>query len=283
MSAGPSEPGAPAGARDGLVAFLFGVAGVPELPGMVLTELLGEFGMSVAAARRQVARMREEGKLASSRTGRGASYRLAGPFGATWARLRGSRDGPSAAPGDLRRDATWDGAFHGLLYQVPEVDRAYRNRLRRRAAAVGYGVLQPGVLIATEDRSGEVADVLAARPAAAHLHHVRIAMGVDEAAEVVARAWELSGIADALTGRLGELDRALADPAEPAVSAATLRRMAELVGSASATLVGVPVLPFQLCPPDWPGEQVRVALEHVKDRYLPSATRYVHTLLDAAD
>jgi hypothetical protein len=67
---GPDDDRSSSG--DSLVAFLFGVAGVPELPGVALTPLLVDLGMSVAAARRQIARMCAQGRLASSRSGRGA-------------------------------------------------------------------------------------------------------------------------------------------------------------------------------------------------------------------
>lgn len=256
---------------DSLVAFLFGVAGVPELPGVALTQLLVDLGMSVAAARRQITRMRAEGRLASSRSGRGAAYRLAGSFGATFARLRSDRGGPPALP-------EWTGAFHGLLFQVPETQRSFRNRLRARALHVGYGMAQPGVLIAVQDRRAEIAEVVAEAPAGALVHHVRIAMELPDAAAVVARAWDLPALSADLCARLGELEDALADPVDPPPDVGTLRRLARLVAGTSAALVRDPLLPAQLCPPDWPSHRVRITLDAVKDRYVPPAGRYVRTL-----
>src|ERR1700724_1940712 len=71
-----------------LVPFLFGVTGTDELAGVALTRLLGDLGIGAAAARQQLARMRRDGQLSASRRGRGVDYRLAGPFAATFRRLR---------------------------------------------------------------------------------------------------------------------------------------------------------------------------------------------------
>lgn len=258
-------------ATTGLVAFLFGVAGVPQLPGVVLTELLAEFGLSAAAARQQLARMRADGQLASTRSGRGVNYRRAGRFAATAGRVRGAGTVP-----------VWDGSFPALLYQVPESQRAYRDRLRRQATFVGYGIVQPGVLIAVHDHAGELADVVAQAPAGSHVRHARIGMDTTDAAEVAATAWDLPQVAEVLDGHLAVLRAALIDPAALPADATTLRRMAELVNAASIDLIRDPGLPAVLSPPDWPGAELRAALERVKQRFLPPAAAYVAAKLQAA-
>src|SRR3954469_10469908 len=94
----------------GLVATLFQLAERPELPGVVLVDLLGAFGLSPAAARQHLARMREDGQLAGRRAGRGTLYRLAGPFGRRLARLGAEFGSPPPQ---------WAGHFHALLFTVP--------------------------------------------------------------------------------------------------------------------------------------------------------------------
>src|SRR5689334_13525020 len=85
----------------GLVAYLFAISGRDELPGPALVELLGELGLTPAAARQLFVRMRAAGQLAGHRSGRRTVYRLAGPVARQVAALAGPP--PSA---------TWDGRFH---------------------------------------------------------------------------------------------------------------------------------------------------------------------------
>src|SRR5579863_7944135 len=89
--------------RMGLVCFAFGAAAVPfggELPGgqlagRALIQLLADLGLSEAASRSLLLRMRKEGWLDSERTGREARYRLAPAINSAQARiesqLRGKR------------------------------------------------------------------------------------------------------------------------------------------------------------------------------------------------
>src|SRR5262245_175506 len=106
------------GRSTALVPFLFGVAGEPELPGVVLVGLLADVGLTASAARALIARMRGAGHVASSRRGRMVTYRLAGEMERGFHRVR-----------DGRRGAAWRGSFHAVLYQVPEGDRSYRDTL----------------------------------------------------------------------------------------------------------------------------------------------------------
>lgn len=256
----------------GLVPFLFGVAGVAQLPGVVLTELLGEFGVGAAAARQQLARMRADGQLDSVRTGRGATYHLEGAFAAVFERLR-------TPP----RPPVWDGHFHALLFQVPETMRAYRDRLRRQALFVGYGILQPGVLIAAQDRSRALAEVLAERPDATVVRQVRIAMDDADAVDAASAAWELPALGADLRTHAEALQTALDDAREPRADADTLRRLAVLVNSAMVEMIRDPGLPAQLYPADWPGTALRAALGGVTARYGTPATAYVRSRIEAAE
>src|SRR4051794_28161000 len=127
----------------GLVAFLFGIAGAPTVAGPVLRRLLADLGMSADASRALLSRMVRQGQLASERDGRYTRYRLAGEFARAFERIRDQSQ---------TRPVPWAGHFHAVLYSVPEAHRDFRDALRRAAIFAGYGILQPGVLIAVNDR-----------------------------------------------------------------------------------------------------------------------------------
>ncbi len=267
VAAGPPRRSA----KVGTVPFLFGVAGVEELPGTVLVHLLGDLGMSAVAARGMLARMREDGQLAAQRDGRGVRYRLAGPFAATFRRLR-SGERPTAPP-------PWPGHFHALLYQVPEAQRAYRDRLRRVAQLVGYGLMQQGVLIAVRELAGELAGVLAEAPPDCRVQRATLGLPVAAAAAVARTAWSLDTVADRFDRHATTLTAALHDAVSPPAGPATLTRLAGLLNAVYVDLIQDPGLPTALLPDGWPRPRLDRLMAEVRARYVPPAGRYVHSLL----
>lgn len=255
----------------GLVGYLFGIGGHDEMPGPALVELLGELGRGDAAARRLLARMRAAGQLTGVRDGRRTRYRLAGPFGAA---VRARRDDRGVVP-------AWEGHFHALLHHVPEAHRAYRDRLRRAATLVGYGAPQPGLLIAVDDRSGALADVLAAAPADAVVRRVTLGLAVDDARELARSAWAL----DALAADLRVHARALADRLDgagpPGDGADAVRRLAALTGEVSLDLLRDPGLPVAIRPAGWPGDELRRLFGEVATRWVGPAGDHVRARVAA--
>ncbi|WP_343870912.1 hypothetical protein [Dactylosporangium roseum] len=256
-----------------LVPFLFGVAQRPELPGVGLTRLLGDFGLTGAAARALLLRMRQEGKLASVRRGRGVGYRLAGEYGHRFDRIRRADHTPPPS---------WPGSFHAVLYQVPESRRAFRDALRRAAVHAGYGLLQQGVLIALEDRTGAVAP-LADPPADAALFVTRLAMDEADAARAARLAWDLDALAGTFAGHTESLRAALRDQtaAAPEPGPVTLRRYAELLRTPMVESLRSPRLPAALLPADWPLPDLWRAILEVQQVYGAPAVSYVTSVLDA--
>ncbi|MDN5914188.1 MAG: hypothetical protein L0I76_03605 [Pseudonocardia sp.] len=254
----------------GLVATLFQLAGRSELPGVGLVELLGEFGLSTAAARRHLARMRDDGQLAGVRSGRGTNYRMAGPFGHRVVQL--GQELGTAPP-------TWEGHFDALLFAVPESHRAYRDRLRRVALLVGYGQLQPGVLISVGDRSAQLAEVLADCPDDARVTRATIALDTADAARLAVPAWDLDDVAATLTGHAEALESVLREAGTPRPDGTTLRRFAELFNAVFIDLVRDPRLPDELRPPGWPHHRLLIAMAEMGDRFGPPAVEFLHTRL----
>jgi phenylacetic acid degradation operon negative regulatory protein len=256
-----------------LVPFLFGVTGADELGGVALTRLLGDLGVSAGAARQQLARMRRDGQLSASRRGRGTGYRLAGPFAATFRRLRS---------GAARTPPPWEGYFHAVMYQVPEARRAYRDRLRRIAQLVGYGLMQQGVLIAARDLSGHLAAVLAEAPPGCQIQQASIGVPAADAARIALSAWDLEDVASSLRGHIATLSASSDASTTPPATAETLRRLEQLLNAPNVDLIRNPNLPTELLPADWPAPQLADLMSQVRGRYLPAARQYATAVIEAS-
>lgn len=255
----------------GLVPFLFGASRRDRLPGLVLTRLLVDLGQSESAARGLLARMRREGQIGGVREGRQTHYELVGNFAAAFRRMR---DGVAVPE--------WRGRFHVLLHQVPEDQRAYRDRLRRHARFVGYGTMQPGVLVCAENRADRLGPVLDPRPPGAVVHTGWLSMDDEQARDVARRAWELDELAVQLRRHRDRLRAALDEAGDPPPGPETLRAYAATVGPTYGVFLSVPVLPPVLMPDDWPLPDTLAVLGRVVARYSPPTHAYVESLLGGA-
>lgn len=256
-----------------LVFFVLGAAEVPPqppLPGPVLVHLLGDLGLSEAAARSTILRMRQAGWLTSARAGRTVGY---APSPATLAGHRRHAEQPGVTSSD------WDGAFHALVLSVPERRRSFRDALRRAAAMAGYRSLRPGLLIAPSDRRAEIAPVLDQTPKDASVIFAQLRLVPEDSRALAAEMWEL----DALARRY----RALALAARNTTVAAqrrTLTGPAALHALATTTLPMYqairddPGLPLALLPPAWPQLELRAALAEALECLIPGVRRYIEQL-----
>ena len=252
----------------GLVPFLFGVTGRAELPGGALTELLVDLGLSRSAARALIARMRTAGQLASQKRGREVDYRLAGNFARGFERIRS---------GSARAATPWTGSFHAVLFQVPEGQRAFRDLLRRHAQFVGYGIMQPGVLIALTDLSPRLADVVAQKPSGASVRIGAISLPVADAAAVAYEAWGLEQVGANYRAHIASLRAALAADTELPATADTLKAFADLSMLPLVDTLRDPGLPPELRPADWPWAELVGLIEEVNARYWRPAIEYAGT------
>ena len=250
----------------GQVAFLFGLAGRTVLPGTVLRRMLGDLGHSPDAARTLLARMVRAGQLSSRRQGRTTAYALAGAFLASWERVRDQ---------GMTRPVPWPGHFHALLHAVPEEHRAFRDQLRRSAVLTGYGVLQPGVLVALTDRSHTLADVLAAAPPDARIRLTTLGMTRTDAADAAAVAWDLPGLANRFRAHAHRLDALVPDGTD------AFRTFVEVLQPALTDTLHEPALEPTLMPGDWPGPHLRAAVGRASSRHRPLVEDYLSTVLGA--
>ena len=264
--------------RMGLVCFAFGAAAAPfggqlpdgQLSGRALIQLLADLGLSEAASRSVLLRMRWEGWLDSERTGREARYRLAPAIYSAQARIESQLRG---------KRPPWEGYFCGILYEIPEDDRAYRDRLRRTAQLLGYATLRPGLLVATSDRWAELDGLVSDRPSpGSQLLRVQIRLGEADSRTVAARLWRL----DELAARYREVlasSQALIEQADrhPA-GAAAFRAFADATLPIFDASAADPDLPDELLPDDWPGSGLGEALGQAFRAFYPLIAGYLEAL-----
>ncbi|MBV9846271.1 MAG: hypothetical protein JOZ47_14550 [Kutzneria sp.] len=254
-----------------LVPFLFGAANRELIPGTVLNRLLVDLGLTSAAARTLVARMKKHGQLASIRRGRGVDYRLDGPFAASFQRVR---DYPSRPP------LPWTGSFHAVHYHVPEEVRPFRDALRRVALLSGYGLLQQGVLISVVDHGEAIAEMLDQCPPAARVYRTRLVMDTADAKRAACHAWELEEVGRMFERHIGALSKLLSTtPDKPEPSARTLRTLSGVVRTPMTDTLREPELPVELLPPSWPGPRLRELAAEVGARFGPATAAYVDHLI----
>lgn len=234
----------------------------------MLVSLLGDLGLTPAAARALLARLRREGQLESHPYGRTALYRLAGDLARGFARIRQ----PPAVP------PPWAGHFHALLYQVPEEERFFRDQIRRAAMLRGFGILTHGVLISLRDRHADLAAVLEQAPDSARVYRATLAMDTGDAARAAAQAWRLPELAASYRHHRDALAAVAGEPVT-ATGGAALRRFNDLVNPVLVDLLPAPVLPAVLQPPDWPVPQLREVIMQVQGQHWPAVTQHLERVL----
>jgi phenylacetic acid degradation operon negative regulatory protein len=213
-----------------------------------LVALLGCFGIPEATARVAAARLRKEGWLAADRDGRETVYSLTAQ---AWQMLDEGRTRIFQ-----RAAGPWDGQWHMVIYQVPETERALRERLRRRLAWRGFGPLSPSVWLSPHQRSGQVVEDFAAYPAA-QLDTFRSRSAGNEAdRDIAARAWDLAALDRDYRDLLTRYSPRLAGYRAGALDdRATLVERMGLVYDYRHFPYRDPDLPAELLPDGWPGRQ----------------------------
>ncbi len=260
----------------GLVCFAFGVARAvrpdKQLAGSVLMRLLCDLGLSEAAGRSLLLRMRREGWLSSERVGREARYRLAPVIDAAQSRVERRVHGDRPA---------WSGSFNGVLYMVPERYRAFRDRLRRCAQLLGYVRLRPGLLIATTDRCQELLSLLPSPPPGSQMLSVRLTLSAEDSHRVAGELWGLDALAVRYRAVLADArDRTTRAGRHPPRNTAAFQAFAAATLPVYEIAGEDPDLPAALLPPDWPGKHVGATLHRAFQVFGPLLEDYLATVTD---
>lgn len=219
-----------------------------EAPMRVLTSLLSDFGVGADAARVVMSRLRSEGWFETRRVGRESLYALTTQ---AWEMLDEGR--PRIFE---RRREPWTGEWCLVTYSVPEAARQTRDRLRKRLAWNGFGLLAPSTWICPHDKRSVVVKALEAESEARFDVLMARSLGLPHDRDMARRCWDLDG----LNAAYGEFlhsaqDRLSRFQASPPEGADALVERIRLIDEYRRFPFEDPDLPLELLPAGWLGRQ----------------------------
>ena len=256
-------------------ALLLTVLGELVLPhgGTVWTQtvvhLLDRLGVEERNARQALARLAEQGIVASERHGRRALWRLT-PEGRELLETGTERIYSFGVA-----TTGWDDHWLVVLCSVPEEQRAKRHRLRSRLSFEGFGFLGPGVAVTPhldrEDAANAILKDLDLVPAAVVL---RAEAGtLVPATEVLHRAWDLDDLADQYRAFDERFRRR-----SPTGEETRLTALVELVHAWRRFPFVDPEIPDRLLPRTWPGRRAKALFDDRHAAWSPAARRRYRSL-----
>ncbi|MEW9529219.1 PaaX family transcriptional regulator C-terminal domain-containing protein [Microbispora sp. NPDC049125] len=230
-----------------------------------LVRLLSPLDIAAPAVRTAISRMVRQGWLDPVRLPQGPGYAVT---------PKCERRLDEAAARVYRVGGTrWTGRWHMLVLE-PVRDRARRERLRADLSFLGYAPLTETTWIGPHP-SPEL-DALRV-PA-----HRFDAVFEGDPRELVARAWDLDGIARAYEDWLASAVDLVGSLPGGAPDHLVFGVRSRLVHGWRNFLFRDPGLPADLLPPGWPGDKARAFFEQEAARLLPAAAAFVDHNLDGA-
>lgn len=264
MSNDPAGPGGfkPAYAR---APFVFAMVRATALPGPLLVSLMSDIEGTEAANKALLHRMTSGGELTLERVGRVGVYRLAGWLLAGYTAARGD--------GSLR-SSHWRGAFHALIYDIPEARRSERDRFLAAAHQVGYRAVRPGVLISPSDEHHLF-------PVPGGVQTAWITFPGADLTALVARAWHTESFRADYERVIADLETTLRQDLTGVRGAEALRALFRIATPRIELMLREGALPPELTPPDWPAPRLIALVEEAERRLGPAARAYVQHVLDS--
>ncbi|MDQ2897418.1 MAG: PaaX family transcriptional regulator [Actinomycetota bacterium] len=209
-----------------------------------MTELLGAFDVSDDNVRVLMSRLRREGFFQTQRQGRTTEYVLAPDI------LQLLDEGRERI--FARHPDAWDGTWHMVIYQVPEIARASRERLRTGLSWLGFGALAPSTWMSARDRRVQVRELLGRESEARFDQVTARSEGAAQDRDLAARCWDLRQLAEdyrAWIDAWRDLDPDGMDDKQALV------QRTRLVYSYRKFPFADPDLPSALTPGGWPGTE----------------------------
>jgi phenylacetic acid degradation operon negative regulatory protein len=235
-------------------------------PVAALVRLLAPLGITAPAVRTAVSRMARQGWLEAVRLPEGAGYGLA---------PRAVRRLDDAAERIYRHgDPAWDGRWHVVVVERVR-ERARRERLRAALGYLGYAPIDETTWVSPRP-SGELEALLETERVRAE----RFMASYDgDARGLVARAWDLDGLAHAYQRWLAVAADLVAGVGQETPDEVVFAARSRLVHEWRKFLFRDPGLPAELLPSEWAGHQAAKVFDSESARLLPPAARFVDCCL----
>ena len=232
-----------------------------QAPVAALVRLLAPLGVQAPAVRTAVSRMVRQGWLTAVRLPSGAGYALT---------PRAVRRLDEAAERIYRTSSSsWDGTWH-LLVVAPPSGRTDRERLQAQLQFLGYGGIGGATWISPRP-APELDATLAESSARAERF---TAMHDGDSQALIARAWDLDGLARSYSRFLDSAELLMGDT-DTSTDEGAFAARSQLVHAWRKFLFVDPGLPPALLPPDWPGMKAAAWFDQEAERLLPAARRFV--------
>jgi phenylacetic acid degradation operon negative regulatory protein len=236
-----------------------------QVPVAALVRLLRPLGVQAPAVRTAVSRMVRQGWLTAVKLPAGPGYAL------TPRAVRRLDEASDRIYRTSHRD--WDGTWH-LLVVAPPPGRSERERLHAQLQFLGYAAIGGSTWVSP--RPAPELDTTLADACARAERFTSVHDGDSQA--LIARAWDLDGLARSYTRFLDEVALLLGDIDTSSDEGAFTAR-SRLVHQWRKFLFVDPGLPGPLLPPDWPGTKAAAWFDQEAERLLPAARRFVDECL----
>jgi phenylacetic acid degradation operon negative regulatory protein len=237
-----------------------------------LIKAVATLGISEAAARSAILRMKKRGTLESQRLGRRTFYWMA-DAGMRQLNIGGFRF-------SLPSERAWDGKWTIVIYSVPEEQRDLRDALRSSLKWWGFGSLAPGTWISTRVLMPEIESDLRELGVWEYVSVFKSKyLGPEEPSDIVAKAFpELDAFEAGYRDYIAKAKAVLQDLeagllGDEACFATRMHNLWEIYTVAKDD----PILPPALLPEDWPrfkaielSAQVRHVLSVPAERFFDS-------------
>lgn len=218
------------------------------LPNAAIVDLLGDFGITIGAARTAISRLARRGVLEGSRQGRHSFYRLTEPAAADL-----SIGGASIATFATRPDA-WDGSWTVIVFTLPKEEKSQRSALRAQLRWRGYAPLYDGVWVSPQPLTAETYEqLIAVTPGAMTAFRAQHLPFVADATREPIEAWDIVEIARQYQAFIRRWEPLLPRIRAARVTGAdAVRARTEVMESYRRFPTLDPLLPLELMPSDWP-------------------------------
>jgi phenylacetic acid degradation operon negative regulatory protein len=244
------------------------------MPATALVTLLGDFGVTNAAARVTISRLARRGVLESRRHGRYSAYRLTRQAAA-------ELSGGGVWIADFAAEPeSWDGSWTFVTFSLPKEETTQRNALRVHLRWRGFAPLYDGVWVSPQplppQELAELAPVASGGVTVLRAQHIALDTDADRCP---IRAWDVEAIAELYETFVREWSKLLPGIAGGSVTGAeAVRARTQVMDTFRRFPMIDPELPTKLMPPGWPRVGAREVFVAVYDGLAEPAEKYVRAV-----